>query len=121
MNMNELLHFVDSLVVEKTGKHLDDVQKALIEGIWQRQSYDEIAKEYYLTKGHVGDVASKLLQFLSSELGENVKKANFRSTLQRIYNLKSSQNPNISGNICGNNNLVLQTINKSEKQVKKKI
>ncbi|WP_373478359.1 NB-ARC domain-containing protein [Geminocystis sp.] len=122
MNVNELLHFVDSLVVEKTGKHLNDVQKALIEGIWQRQSYDEIAKEYYISKGHVGDVASKLLQFLSAELGENIKKSNFRSTLERVYYFKSSQNPKISGNsnICGNNNLILQTINKSDKKAKKR-
>ncbi|NCO77445.1 MAG: ATP-binding protein [Cyanobacteria bacterium] len=122
MNVNEVLHFVDHLVVEKTGKHLDDVQKVLIEGIWQRQSYDEIAKECSVTKGHMGDVSSKLMQILSEELGENIKKSNFRSTLERAYYLKSSQNPKISdhSNICGNNNLILQAINKPQKQALKR-
>ncbi len=123
MNVNEVLHFVDHLVVEKTGKHLDDVQKALIEGIWQRQSYDEIAKECYVTKGHIGDVGSKLMQILSEELGENIKKSNFRSTLERAYYFKSFQNYKISGsrNICNNNNnLILQTINKPQKQAQKR-
>lgn len=122
MNVNEVLYFVDHLVVEKTGKHLDDVQKALVKGIWQRQSYDEIAKDCYVTKGHIGDVGSKLMQILSEELGENIKKSNFRSTLERTYYLKSFQNQRISGssNICGNNNLILQAINKPQKQTQKR-
>ena len=111
MNVNEVLQFVDKLVVEKTGRHLDDVQKAVVEGTWQRQTYDDIAQKCHVTEGHAGDVASELWQLLSQIAGEDIKKSNFRSTLERIY-IKSSQNPNI----CGNNNFILQTINHPEQQ-----
>ncbi|MFM6367191.1 MAG: ATP-binding protein, partial [Dolichospermum sp.] len=82
------------MVFEKTGKHLDDVQTAVVEGSWKRQTYDHIAREYNLSSSHVGDVGSELWQLLSEILHEDIKKTNFRSTLERIY-IQSSQNPNI--------------------------
>ncbi|WP_245824180.1 ATP-binding protein [Planktothrix tepida] len=86
-----MLQFVDQLVVERTGKHLDDLQRAVVEGTWQKQTYDDIAQKYHVTKNHVGDVAYQLWQLLSKELGEDVKKYNFRSVLERVHS-KSSQN-----------------------------
>ncbi|MFM6244325.1 MAG: AAA family ATPase, partial [Dolichospermum sp.] len=53
-----------------------------------------IAREYNLSSSHVGDVGSELWQLLSEILHEDIKKTNFRSTLERIY-IQSSQNPNI--------------------------
>ncbi|MFM6146691.1 MAG: AAA family ATPase [Dolichospermum sp.] len=82
------------MVFEKTGKHLDDVQTAVVEGSWKRETYDQIAREYNLSSSHVGDVGSELWQLLSEILHEDIKKTNFRSTLERIY-IQSSQNPNI--------------------------
>jgi hypothetical protein len=80
MNVNEVLQVVDRLVVEKTGKHLDDLQKAVVEGTWQRQSYNDIAAKSHVTEGYVGDIASELWQLLSELLNEDIKKSNFRST-----------------------------------------
>jgi len=84
MDVKEVLQFVDNLVVEKTGKHLDDIQQAIIEGTWQRQSYHNIAEKYHVTEGYTGDVASELWKLLSEVLGEDIKKSNFRSTLERL-------------------------------------
>ncbi|HEY9700800.1 MAG TPA: hypothetical protein V6C58_00035, partial [Allocoleopsis sp.] len=84
MNVNEMLQFVDHLILEKTGKHLDDVQKAVIEGSWQRQSYDDIAQKCNVTEGYIGDVGSELWQILSEIFNEDIKKTNFRSTLERL-------------------------------------
>ncbi|MFM6339584.1 MAG: AAA family ATPase, partial [Dolichospermum sp.] len=94
MTVDEVVKFVDQMVFEKTGKHLDDVQTAVVEGSWKRQTYDHIAREYNLSSSHVGDVGSELWQLLSEILHEDIKKTNFRSTLERIY-IQSSQNPNI--------------------------
>ena len=94
MDVNEALQFANRVVFERTGKHLDDLQRAVVEGTWQRQTYDDIAKEYHVTKNHVSDVGSELWKLLSDALGEDIKKSNFRSNLERI-NIESSQNPNI--------------------------
>ncbi|MEK0182462.1 NB-ARC domain-containing protein [Microcoleus anatoxicus] len=102
MDVNQLLQFVDRLVVERTGKHLDDVQRAVVEGTWERQTYDDIAQKCYVTKNHVGDVGAELWQLLSEILGEDIKKTNFRSSLERVY-IESSDNSNIY-HINGSNN-----------------
>lgn len=94
MNVKEVLQYVDGLVLEKTGKHLDDVQKAVVEGTWQKQTYDDIAKKCHLRKNHVGDVGYHLWQLLSEVIGEDIKKINFRSTIERLK-LTSSQFINI--------------------------
>jgi hypothetical protein len=103
MNVNQLLQFVDRLVVERTGKHLDDVQRAVVEGTWERQTYDDIAQKCYVTKNHVGDVGAELWQLLSEILGEDIKKTNFRSSLERVY-IESSDNSNNIYHINGSNN-----------------
>ncbi len=114
MTVDEVVKFVDKMVFEKTGKHLDDIQTAVVEGTWKRQTYDYIASEYNLSSSHVGDVGSELWQLLSEILHEDIKKTNFRSTLERIY-IKSSQMPNI---YIGNNhfNFNSQTLNQSDKE-----
>lgn len=114
MTVDEVVKFVDKIVFEKTGKHLDDVQTAVVEGTWKRQTYDYIASEYNLSSSHVGDVGSELWQLLSEILHENIKKTNFCSTLERIY-IKSSQMPNI---YIGNNhfNFNSQTLNQPNKE-----
>ncbi|MDB9538246.1 NB-ARC domain-containing protein [Anabaenopsis tanganyikae CS-531] len=102
MTVNEVVKFVDQIVFDKTGKHLDDIQTAVIAGTWERQTYDDIAQKHNVTKNHIGDVGSELWQLLSKALGEDIKKNNFRSTLERVY-IKSSENSNIY-NINGSNN-----------------
>jgi hypothetical protein len=103
MNVNELLQFVDRLVLEKTGRHLDDVQKAVIEGTYDRQTYDEIAQKCHITKNHASDVGSELWKLLSDILDEEIKKSNFRSNLERIYIKSSGKSSNIY-NINSDNN-----------------
>jgi ABC-type dipeptide/oligopeptide/nickel transport system ATPase subunit len=84
MDVNEVLQFVDRLMVEHTGKHLDDVQMAVIRGTWENQTYQDMAQQARFNKNYVGDVGAGLWQLLSEVLGEDVKKTNFRSTLERL-------------------------------------
>jgi hypothetical protein len=115
MNINEVVTFVDKIVFEKTGKHLDDVQTAVVQGTWERRTYDDIAQEFNATKNHVGDIGAELWQLLSQALGEDIKKTNFRSTFERL-NIESSQNPNICIGTNHYFNFSSQTINHSNQK-----
>ncbi len=83
MDVEEILKFADNLVFAKTGKHLDNVQEAILIGAWQGQKYPKIAAEAHCSEGHARDVASELWKILSDVLGEAVNKSNFKSTLKR--------------------------------------
>jgi len=85
MDVNEVLQLVDRLVVQKTGRPLNNVQRAVLEGTWQRDTYDEIAQKCHVTEKHLADVGYDLWQILSEALGKDIKKTNFRSTIERIY------------------------------------
>ena len=113
MTVKKALQYVDRLIVEQTGKHMDDLQKAVIEGTWQLQTYENIAQEHHATKNHVGDVGYKLWQLLSEELGEDINKLNFRSTIERlgfadspiiIQSHNTNRNSSNSFNICTKEN-----------------
>jgi hypothetical protein len=84
MDFQEILQLADNLVVKKTGKHIDDLQKAILQGTWEGHKYFEIANQYQCSEGHVKDVGSELWKILSEELGEEVKKSNFRTTIERL-------------------------------------
>ncbi len=83
MDSEEILKFADNLVFAKTGKHLDNLQEAILLGAWQGQKYPKIAEEAHCSEGHARDVASDLWKILSDVLGEAVNKSNFKSTLKR--------------------------------------
>jgi WD40 repeat protein len=84
MNFDEVIKITDEVVFSSTGKHLSDVQRAVLLGTWQRQKYHEIALTYRCTPEYLKqDVGPKLWQLLSVEFGEKVSKTNFRSVIER--------------------------------------
>ena len=90
MTVTEALQLIDQLVFKHTGKHLNDLQKNVVQGIWQGQTYSEIAGEFsYESENHIGNVSRKLYEILSTELkelGENetVTKSNFCWSIERL-------------------------------------
>jgi hypothetical protein len=84
MDTKEVLKFADDLVFSKTGKHLDNLQEAILSGTLQGKRYSKIAEENNCSQGHVKDVASEFWKILSEILGEVVSKSNFRATLERL-------------------------------------
>ena len=107
MNLKEMLTLADRIVFEKTGQHLDDLQAAVLRGTLQREAYKHIAKDFDCSESNVRQVGSQLWQILSEELGEDVNKTNFRSTMERlevsIYsNVAQEESVQINSiNICG--------------------
>ncbi|OIP68831.1 MAG: ATPase domain-containing protein [Oscillatoriales cyanobacterium CG2_30_40_61] len=87
MTITEVLQLVDQLVQKKTGEHLDDLEKAVVQGLWQGKTYNQIADECgYDSKNYIGDISRKLFKVLSEQIGENVNKSNFSWTIERAKN-----------------------------------
>jgi hypothetical protein len=67
----------------KTGQHLNDLQKAVLQGTLQRETYKQIAKDFDCSESNVRQIGSELWHVLSEKLGEDVSKSNFRSAMER--------------------------------------
>lgn len=83
MDVKKVLKLADDMVFAKTGEHLDDLQEAILAGVWEGQKYSQIAEASYCSEGHVRNIASKLWKRLSNVLGEEVTQSNLRSALER--------------------------------------
>ncbi len=95
----EVLELADSLVFAKTGKHLEHLQKAVLKGTIQGQTYLEIAKDNDFSESHAKNVGHELWHILSSALGEKVTKTNFSSIFKNFKN----NNKFIVSGVCQNN------------------
>jgi len=76
----------DSALFAQAGRHLSDVEAAILAGAWNGNTYDQIAatagySPSYLTR----TVGPQLWKLLSDALGEPVSKTNFRAALQRYH------------------------------------
>jgi hypothetical protein len=103
MDIAEALKIADNLVFASRNKHLSDLESAIIEGVCQGKKYSQIAQDNYCDQSHVNDVAASLWKAISDAVGEQVKKTNFRSTIERHQskNVSSSFVEQISlVNIC---------------------
>jgi hypothetical protein len=87
MQVHKVLQFVDEAVYLKTGKHLNDLQRVIIEGTLKHQKYCDIAESYGCSAGHAKDIGYELLQMLSDVFEEPVDKNNLKSVLERQGNL----------------------------------
>ena len=86
MDSPQILQFVDEAVCTKTGKHLNNLQRKIITGILNRKKYTDVAETYGYSSQHVKKASHELLQMLSEVFGEQVKKSNLESVLERQIN-----------------------------------
>ncbi len=86
MDSPQILQFVDRAVCAKTGKHLNNLQRGIIAGILKRQRYADVAETYGYSSQHVKKASHELLQMLSEVFGEQVKKSNLESVIERQIN-----------------------------------
>lgn len=87
MEFEDAFQALDELVFAKTQARLKDVEKFILQGAWQNQTYDAIAdaSEYRYTPSYLKqDVGPKLWKRLSDVLDAQVSKTNFRSALERL-------------------------------------
>jgi WD40 repeat protein len=85
MNLEEALKITDAVVFAKTGKHLNDIQRVVIQGTWEGKTYDVIAEGYSRSPEYLKqDVGFKLWRLLSEALGQRVNKKNFRTVMELL-------------------------------------
>ncbi|MEG3924966.1 MULTISPECIES: hypothetical protein [unclassified Microcoleus] len=106
MNVKEALALADEVVFAKTGKHLDDMQVGVIEGVLKRQKYGDIAQALNCTEGYAKDVGYELWELFSDAFGEEVNKLNLRSTLIRKSMISNVTGSVISGNHVARGHLI---------------
>lgn len=82
VEVSELVELTDRLVLAKTGKELNPLQRAILEGTLQKLKYSEIAKEVYLSESHVINAGSELWKMLSKVLGKEIKKKSFKRVIK---------------------------------------
>jgi AAA ATPase domain len=100
MDIAEALKIADNLVFASRNKHLNDLERSIIEGVCQGKKYSQIAQDNYCEHSHVNDVAAGLWKAISDAVGEQVKKTNFRSTIERYQSTNSSSFFVSSVNVC---------------------
>ncbi len=92
MNNFDILFFIstiDELIFSCRGKHLDDLELAILQGVFENRKYADIAKNNHRSGKYVKDLAGKLWQTLSIVLGEKISKSNIKSSLQRYHHYNS--------------------------------
>jgi NB-ARC domain len=100
MDIAEALKIADNLVFASRNKHLNDLERSIIEGVCQGKKYSQIAQDNYCEQSHVNDVAASLWKSVSDAVGEQVKKTNFRSTIERYQSEHSASVGQVSFNVC---------------------
>jgi hypothetical protein len=107
MDSPQILQFVDEAVCAKTGKHLNNLQRKIIAEILNRKKYTDVAETYGYSSQHVKKASYELLQMLSEVFGEQVKKSNLESVLERHIH----QNINLGNNTTIKNSSNISYIN----------
>ncbi|MCC3434207.1 MAG: ATP-binding protein [Microcoleus sp. PH2017_29_MFU_D_A] len=90
MNVEDVVEWANNSIFDKTGEHLTPIQEAILMGVWQRQKYPQIAKDFHCSESHVKKEAAKLWEKLREELGEDLNKLNFRSKLEKKYRVSQA-------------------------------
>lgn len=90
MDAEAVLAWLDTTIPAQTGERLSELQKVILQQVWQGRKYLEIANYYGCTEGHAKDVGSQLWKLLSLALKQKITKSNCRSTLERIVKKTSA-------------------------------
>ena len=87
ISFDVVLGLIDTAIFTTTGKHLSNIEVAVLQGSWQGQKYPQIAEQNgYSLEYLKNDIGPQLWKRISIALGEKVSKVNIRAVLhQRIY------------------------------------
>jgi NB-ARC domain len=93
MDIAEVLKIADDLMFDSTSKYLDNLQRSIVQGVWEGKTYQDIADSTDRTEGHIRDSAATLWKDISEAIGENVRRSNFKSAIERHqFSIVSSHN-----------------------------
>lgn len=91
MGFDEAFQAADSAVRALRMEGLRDIDRVVLEGSWNRQTYQKIAAAAGYTEGYLSrDIGPALWALLSEALGMQVKKTNFRTAIERWSRLQAA-------------------------------
>ena len=83
-NIEQILTALDLLLLnQEPPQRLKSVQKDILRGAWEGQTYEEIADRIHTKSKSLKKQGTQLWQLLSKALGENVTKSNLHNVLTR--------------------------------------
>ncbi|MDY6940792.1 MAG: AAA family ATPase [Cyanobacteriota bacterium] len=85
MTPEEAFEFIDRIYIEKNSQSLNDNEKQVIYGVWEGKTYQDIADEIHLTHQSIKDIGNNLNKQLSQMLTRNIKKRNFKTTIEQLF------------------------------------
>ncbi|WP_445634655.1 AAA+ ATPase domain-containing protein [Nostoc sp. DSM 114161] len=86
MDSQELLTFINDLLVKNDRQVLNELEEKLFLGMWQgRKQYTEIVNDGSYSAEHVRDVGAKLCRKITEHLGIKVTKKNFQNPIKEGY------------------------------------
>jgi hypothetical protein len=123
MDINEIMELLDNAVYEKTGKGLSELQRKILEGTFNSETYAQIAASYGCEERTASDAGYELFQNLSKILEKKVGKNSFKEFMDKqkgSLNIFLGQVNNIENNnmenIIGSN---VQSSSSSRHTIKK--
>jgi hypothetical protein len=90
MDSQKALNFINRVLSEKRKPILNPVENGLFLGIWENQSYDDIAAKINMTSQYTRDLGGKLFKKLKQDLEIIVNKRNFQNPIKYFYQEYSS-------------------------------
>lgn len=90
MDSQKALNFINRVLSEKRKPILNPIENGLFLGIWENQSYDDIAAKINMTSQYTRDLGGKLFIKLKQDLGIIVNKRNFQNPIKYFYQEYSS-------------------------------
>ncbi len=95
MNLDSLLEIVNRKLVESQNRPLNATEVLVLQGIWQYQTYSQIAQKEGYSPGYFTNVvAPELCKHLSGLIGRRVTKKNCRALLE-FYAAQSAPETNV--------------------------
>jgi len=89
-DIDQAVEVANQAVTVAHGRSLTDVEILVLQGAWERDSYDQIAaRNQYSTSYISQDIAPKLWKLLSAAIGEKVKKNSLKEPLKRYWESRS--------------------------------
>ncbi|OBQ01406.1 NACHT domain-containing protein [Anabaena sp. AL09] len=112
-NIEDILQYIDNLMFEETESNLTPIEKTILTGVWQKQAYSIIAKNFHCSESKIKQEAAKLWKKLGQVLGEDINSDNVRSRVEKKYRVSQAShsgdcllldNINIGGQFIQTNN-----------------
>jgi ATPase domain predominantly from Archaea len=93
-NIENVLQYIDELMLQKTESELTPVQQAILTGVYQGKKYLQIAESFNngCSESYIKQEAAKLWKKLGKVLGEDLNSDNFIRKIEKKYRVSQGDN-----------------------------